>query len=83
VRPPSGEACVKVQNPRLLLLSPSDDSEFVQLANRLATEHLTQAAMELALREYYPDAVVRSRGLDGEQDAWYVYRDGHWVPPVR
>ena len=74
---------MKVQNPRLLLLSPSDDSEFVQLAQRLATEHPTRAAMEIALREYCPDAVVRSRGLDGEQDAWYVYRDGHWVPPVR
>ena len=47
--------------PRLLLLSPSDDSEFVQLAQRLATEHPTRAAMEIALREYYPDAVVRSR----------------------
>ena len=74
---------MKVQDPRLLLLSPWDDAEFVQRAERLATEHLTRAAMEIALRGYYPDAVVRSRGLDGEQDAWYVYRDGHWVPPVR
>lgn len=74
---------MKVQDPRLLLLSPWDDAEFVQRAERLATEHQSSAAMELALRAYYPKAIVRSRGLDGEQDAWYVYRDGHWVPPVR
>ena len=74
---------MKVQDPRLLLLSPWDDSEFVERAQRLASEHPTLAEMEVALRGYYPNAVVRSRGLDGEQDAWYVYRDGHWVPPVR
>jgi hypothetical protein len=41
----------------------------------------TPESLQLALREYYPMAVVRRRGLALEGEAWYVYRDGRWVPP--
>jgi len=36
--------------------------------------------LEAALRIQFPDALVRPRDLAGERfDAWYVYRDGHWI----
>jgi hypothetical protein len=36
--------------------------------------------LEVVLRARFPMAVVRPRGLAGEQfEVWYVYRDGHWI----
>ena len=65
----------------ILILNPRDDVEFAALAARLLEPGAVPAALESRLREYHPQAVVRRRGLSGEQpEAWYVYRDGKWTP---
>jgi len=44
----------------------------------------TAETLQQRLRERYPLAAVRPRDLSSERTAiWYVYRDGHWVPPAR
>lgn len=65
----------------ILIVNPRDDVEFAALAAQLLEPGTTRVALESRLREYHPQAVVRPRGLSGEQpEAWYVYRDGHWTP---
>jgi len=64
-----------------LVLNPSTDDDFVDRARSLAAEATTAEALEQALRAYYPRAVVRRRDLSAEHESWYVYREGHWVPP--
>ena len=64
----------------ILILSPTTDAAFSERARALAVDGGTPEALQSALRAYYPGAVVRPRGLSGEREAWYVYRDGHWVP---
>jgi hypothetical protein len=45
---------------------------------------MTAPALEAALRLTYPNARVRRRELSGEAvEIWYVYREGHWIPPGR
>jgi hypothetical protein len=65
----------------VLVVNPRTDAEFVAEAERLTREGAdTAAALEAALRERYPRAVVRERGLAAEATTWYVYREGTWVP---
>jgi len=64
----------------LLMLNPRQDDEFVRRTTDLLATERTPEGLQLALRKYYPDAVVRQRGLAHESEAWYVYRDGRWVP---
>ena len=66
----------------MLILSPPDDHAFVTAARTAVDVATTPAELELALRARYPKAVVRQRELIGERfTIWYVYRDGHWIPP--
>jgi hypothetical protein len=68
-----------------LVLNPDDDEEFAASAWRLVAEGATTAPeLEAALRRTYPKALVRRRELSGEAvEIWYVYREGHWIPPGR
>ena len=62
-------------------VNPRDDVTFVALVDRLAAATDDAEVLEAQLRETYPDALVRTRGLSGEAiEVWYVYRDGIWVP---
>jgi hypothetical protein len=66
----------------ILILSPPDDHAFVTAARSAVEIGMIPAQLELILRARYPKAVVRQRDLIGERFAiWYVYRDGHWIPP--
>ena len=66
-----------------LVLNPASDEEF----RSAAVLHLEDGSVEPqllqdCLRARWPRAIVRPRELAGEHDpVWYVYRDGHWVPP--
>ncbi len=65
----------------ILVLNPRDDAEFIEAAERLASEAERADDLARALRPLYPTVVVRPRDLTGErQPIWYVYRDGSWVP---
>lgn len=64
-----------------LVLNPSTDEDFVNRAQSLAVAATSPEALQQALRAYYPRAVVRRRDLSLEHESWYVYREGHWVPP--
>ena len=66
----------------MLILSPPDDNAFVTAARSAVEIGMTPAELELVLRARYPKTVVRQRELIGESlTIWYVYRDGHWIPP--
>ena len=67
----------------ILILNPVTDETFAQRALDLAQKQPTPASLQAALRDSYPAAVVRIRGLADEAEAWYVYRDGHWIPSRR
>lgn len=61
-------------------VNPRHDVDFVMLVDRLAVTATGPADLESRLRETYPNAVVRVRGLQGDTVAvWYVYRDGAWT----
>jgi hypothetical protein len=64
----------------ILILNPVTDDTFAHRALDLAQKQPTPASLQAALRDLYPAAVVRVRGLADEAEAWYVYRDGHWIP---
>jgi hypothetical protein len=67
----------------LMILNPREDQSFVAFVEQLeAVGYPTPQAMQAALRERYPHGVVRRRELSAEATyVWYIYRDGHWVPP--
>lgn len=66
-----------------LVVSPRSDVAFVALASALLDDASTPASLEAALRRTHPLSVVRPRQISAERYAvWYVYRDGHWVPPA-
>jgi hypothetical protein len=67
-----------------LHLNPSDDEAFASdVAQVLATRPRNAAEFQARLRARYPEALVRPRDLAHEPFVlWYVYRDGHWVPPA-
>ena len=60
-----------------LFLNPTWDEKFVDRVRVL--DRTTPNSLQIALRRYYPQAVVRRRELAGEHESWYVYRDGHWI----
>ena len=66
----------------ILIVSPQDDAAFRRLAEEaLAAGADTPRALQAAVRERYPNALVRARELTAEPGVmWYVYREGHWVP---
>jgi len=66
-----------------IVANPGDDDEFASRAWHLIEAGAdTPGRLESMLRSLYPWAVVRRRELSGEPiEIWYVYRDGHWVPP--
>jgi hypothetical protein len=64
----------------ILVLNPRQDLSFVERARELLTPSIAPESLQAALREHYPDAVVRVRVLASEpHTVWYVYRDGRWV----
>ena len=64
-----------------LVLNPPDDDDFRSFAIGLVEGGVNEpSALERELRDRYPAALVRPRGLAGEPtEIWYVYRDGRWV----
>ena len=64
----------------VLVVNPATDGPFDARARELALASRTPAELQAALRPEYPEAVVRSRDLAGEDETRYVYRDGRWVP---
>jgi hypothetical protein len=65
-----------------LVLNPASDWRFALRASELAAPGVTLESLQATLRHEYPNLVVRRRELSGEStEIWYVYRDGHWVPP--
>jgi hypothetical protein len=65
-----------------LFLNPADDEDFVGRVNELMDAGAAEPnELEVRLRTWYPDAVVRPRDLANERsNVWYIYRDGHWIP---
>jgi hypothetical protein len=64
----------------ILVLNPRQDPSFLKCAEQLLAASDGPEALQAALREHYPAAVVRERVLASEpQTVWYVYRDGRWV----
>ena len=67
---------------RSIMVNPMSDAGFVDAAERALETAGTHEALAEALRDAYPDVVVRPRSLSGESfEIWYVYRDGRWVDP--
>ena len=66
----------------ILIVNPRSDAAFVAMVEELVASGTEgAAALEQRLRETYPRAVVRERGLAGEATTtWYVYREGTWIP---
>ncbi|HEU4524300.1 MAG TPA: hypothetical protein VFR62_04725 [Gemmatimonadales bacterium] len=64
-----------------LVINPATDEAFARRAQERLNHGAAPAELQAKLRALYPNAIVRSRGLAGESETWYVYRDGHWVPP--
>ena len=64
-----------------VIINPREDLRFREMVDRsLLTGAESPEALERLLRDAYPRAVVRRRGLAGEQiEVWYVYREGWWV----
>ena len=63
-----------------LRIIPSNDSAFRRHVERLAARHSFETADELAsrLRTLFPRVVVRASEVSGQENVWYVYRDGVW-----
>jgi hypothetical protein len=65
----------------LRYVNPRSDERFVRTVELIIASSVDGPSdLEARLRVAYPDAIVRERDLDHEPPAWYVYRDGHWVP---
>jgi hypothetical protein len=67
----------------VLMLNPRDDEAFGDLVARLVAGGIkTTTALQAALRDRYPEAVVHKREISAERVVvWYVYRDGRWIRP--
>jgi hypothetical protein len=67
----------------VLMLNPRDDEAFGDLVAELVASGIqTTTALEAALRDRYPEAVVHLREISAERVVvWYVYRDGRWIGP--
>ena len=65
---------------RVLHTNPVSDREFRHDAEAaLIGGPLTAPQLEARMRDRYPNVVVRCRGLVGEPDGFYLYRDGRWT----
>ncbi len=69
----------------VLVVNPRTDASFVAFVR----EQLgllpdgDPVSLEHRLRQRHPDATVHARMLSSElSTVWYVYRDGHWIPPT-
>jgi hypothetical protein len=67
---------------RKIITIPSSDVAFrVHVERLVARMHFAgPEALGGRLRRLFPRAEVRARQLTGENDVWYVYRDGGWRP---
>ena len=67
----------------VLMLNPRNDEAFGDLVVELVTGGIeTTIALQAALRERHPEAVVHLREISSERVVvWYVYRDGRWIAP--
>ncbi len=67
---------------RIRFLNPRSDEDFLGTVESIIAAGVeSPSELETRLRDRYPVAVVRERDLAGEDGAaWYIYRDGHWVP---
>lgn len=76
----SGDWGLGAERP-MIVANPTDDRLFRSLIERyLLSGGRSPGDLEATLRTRFPSAIVRRRGLTGEQvDVWYVYRDGHWT----
>jgi hypothetical protein len=63
---------------RRLILFPSNDEILRDLAIGYELAAADAEGLQVALRKHFPQVHVRPRGLSGERETWYVYRDGHW-----
>jgi hypothetical protein len=65
------------------MLNPRDDEAFGDFVAELVAGGIeTTAALQAALRDRYPVAVVHKREISAERVVvWYVYRDGRWIGP--
>jgi len=68
-----------------LITIPASDAGFREHVARTHEAHpeASPRQLELRLRQLFPRVLVRERALSGETRSWYVYRDGHWLPPAR
>ena len=65
---------------RTFIINPRHDEQFAAAVHELGAKSADAEALQAALRQNYPRAVVRPRQLEGERDEiWYVYREGAWV----
>jgi len=65
-----------------LVINPAADFRLALLARDLAGPDSTPEKLQQTLRHDYPNLVVRRRELSGENtEIWYLYREGHWIPP--
>jgi hypothetical protein len=64
-----------------IIRNPANDPEFERAVNDIIRAGVRDAVTAQALlREAYPRAVIRPRGLTGEPTpVWYVYREGRWI----
>jgi hypothetical protein len=64
-----------------IIRNPAGDRDFMAAIDSALMAGVTEPGeLEARLREAYPRAVVRPRGLAGEdRPVWYVYRDGRWT----
>ena len=67
---------------RIRFLNPRTDETFVRRVRAIVAEGVSSAEeLQARLRESYPAAIVRERGLSSDAaPVWYVYRDGRWEP---
>jgi hypothetical protein len=62
---------------------PRDDAQFEQLArSAMASGAATPAALEIKLRERYPQARVVDGIRENSVSRWYAYRDGRLIVAV-
>jgi hypothetical protein len=68
----------------ILVVNPASDWQLVTTAHELLRQGASSpAVLEAGLRLHYPEVVVRPRELSNEsRKIWYIYREGHWIPPV-
>jgi hypothetical protein len=67
----------------VLLVIPASDWQLAARAHEILGAGVrSPSELEARLRDLHPSLIVRRRDLSGESsELWYVYREGHWVPP--